>query len=307
MSSQIKQQTAAASLRVQLAEPGKTIVCPGVYDGFTARMALKAGFDCLYMTGAGTTISKLGMPDLGIATLNDMRDTASMIASLDQSVPLIADADTGYGGSVMVGRTVSQYMQAGVAALHLEDQVQSKRCGHLLNKQVVSQDEFISRIRAADIVREQRLGDILIIARTDSLQFEGYEVARDRLKAAIAVGADIAFLEGITTKEQARQICKDLAPTPVMYNNVPGGLSPDLSAQEAQELGFKLIRFPGLCLEPVFEAVTRAMEKLKEDGAPPKPERARIGSPKALFEVVGLHECIGLDAAAGGASYSRGI
>ncbi|KAK4073099.1 uncharacterized protein Triagg1_5379 [Trichoderma aggressivum f. europaeum] len=179
------QQTAVARLRAQLAEPDNIIVCPGVYDGFTARIALKAGFDCLYMTGAGTTMSRLGMPDLGIATLNDMRDTASMIASLDQSVPLIADADTGFGGPVMVGRTVSQYMQAGVAALHLEDQVQSKRCGHLLNKQIVPEDEFLSRIRAANIVRSKHLGDILIIARTDALQSEGYEVARDRLKAAI--------------------------------------------------------------------------------------------------------------------------
>ncbi|KAL7934635.1 Pyruvate/Phosphoenolpyruvate kinase-like domain-containing protein [Trichoderma chlorosporum] len=307
MPNQIAQQTATSRLRALLAEPEKIIVCPGVYDGFTARMALKTGFDCLYMTGAGTTISRLGMPDLGIATLNDMRDTASMIASLDQSVPLIADADTGFGGPIMVGRTVAQYMQAGVAALHLEDQVQSKRCGHLLNKQIVSQDEFVSRIRAANLVRSQRQGDILIIARSDALQSEGYEVARDRLKAAIAVGADIAFLEGITSKEQARQICEDLAPTPVMYNNVPGGVSPDLSAQEAQELGFKLIIYPGLCLEPVFGAVTRAMEKLKEDGAPPKSEAGRNGSPKALFEVVGLRECIKLDAAAGGASYSGGV
>lgn len=207
----------------------------------------------------------------------------------------------------MVGRTVSQYMQAGVAALHLEDQVQSKRCGHLLNKQTVPEDEFISRIRAANIVRNKHLGDILIIARTDALQSEGYEVARDRLKAAIAVGADIAFLEGITSKEQARQICEDLAPTPVMYNNVPGGLSPDLSAHEAKELGFKLIIFPGLSLEPVFESVTRAMEGLKKDGAPPKSGQDRKGSPKALFEVVGLRECIGLDAAAGGASYTGGV
>ncbi|KAL7953926.1 Pyruvate/Phosphoenolpyruvate kinase-like domain-containing protein [Trichoderma compactum] len=286
------QQTAVARLRAQLEEPDNIIVCLGVYDGFTARIALKAGFDCLYMTGAGTTMSRLGMPDLGIATLNDMRETASMIASLDQSVPLIADADTGFGG---------------VAALHLEDQVQSKRCGHLLNKQIVSEGEFVSRIRAANIVRNKQLGDILIVARTDALQSEGYEVARDRLKAAIAVGADIAFLEGITSKEQARQICQDLAPTPVMYNNAPGGLSPDLSAHEAKELGFKLIIYPGLCLESVFEGVARAMEGLKKDGAPPKSGQDGKGSPKALFEVVGLRECTGLDAAAGGASYSGGV
>lgn len=207
----------------------------------------------------------------------------------------------------MVGRTIAQYMQAGVAALHLEDQVQSKRCGHLLNKQIVAEDEFVSRIRAAVLVRKQRAGDILIIARTDALQSEGYEAARDRLKAAIAVGADIAFLEGITSKEQARQICEDLAPTPVLFNNVPGGVSPDLSVQEAKELGFKLIIYPGLCLQPIFEAVTKTMKTLKEVGAAPKPDPNSHASPKALFEVVGLRECIMLDKAAGGAAYNGGV
>jgi 2-methylisocitrate lyase-like PEP mutase family enzyme len=153
------------------------------------------------------------MPDLGIATLNDMRDNASMIANLDRKVPLIADADTGYGGmydivhvlsdilliikgSLMVGRTTQQYIQAGVAAFHLEDQVVNKRCGHLRNKELVDEEVYLTHIRAAVNARAQSDSDILIIARTDALQSLGYDAAVSRLKVAIAVGADIAFLEG---------------------------------------------------------------------------------------------------------------
>ncbi|CAK7234867.1 hypothetical protein SBRCBS47491_009094 [Sporothrix bragantina] len=277
--------TAAAKLRALLAEPGKIVVGPGVYDGFTARIALKAGFDCLYMV-----------------------KTAAMIASLNPNVPLIADADTGYGGPLMVGRTVTHYMRAGVAALHLEDQVQSKRCGHLLNKQLVPEDEFVSRIRSACLARDRDPhGDIVIIARTDALQSEGYEAARDRLRAAIAAGADVAFLEGIESEEQGKQICTELAPTPVLYNCVAGGVSPQLSVEEARALGFSLIVYPGVCLEPVFESVTRAVAVLKKDGAPPKPDPGRKGSLKSVFEVVGLRECMEFDMAAGGALYSKGV
>jgi len=158
-----------------LADPEKFIACPGVYDGFTAQIALREGVDCLYMTGAGTTMSRLGQADMGVATLHDMVTNAGMIASLSPSTPLIADADTGYGGAIMVGRTVTSYIRAGVAGLHLEDQVVNKRCGHLKGKQLVDINEYASRIRAAVLAREQSGGDIVIIARTDALQSFGYE------------------------------------------------------------------------------------------------------------------------------------
>ena len=193
--------TAATRLRELLADTSKILVCPGVYDGFTARIALQEGFACLYMTGAGTTMSRLGMPDLGVATMNDMRDHAAMIAGLDRTVPLIADADTGYGGPLMVGRTVAAYMLARVAALHLEDQVVTKRCGHLGNKELVDEEVYLSRIRAAVLMRDQTPGDIVIVARTDALQSLGYDTAVQRLKRAVEVGADVAFLEGFTTLE----------------------------------------------------------------------------------------------------------
>lgn len=163
----------------------------------------------------------------------------------------------------MISRTVSQYMKAGVAALHLEDQVQNKRCGHLLNKQLVLQDEFLLRIRAAVLARERTAGDIVIIARSDALQSLGYEIARDRLRAAIDAGADVAFLEGITSKEEGRAICQDLAPTPCLFNCVEGSALPQLSVQEAKDLGYRLIIFPGTALVPVYEMVMEAAKALK--------------------------------------------
>ena len=133
-------QPAAAILRQMLADPDKLVLCPGVYDGFTARMALTAGFDCLYMTGAGTAASVLGQPDLAIITLPEMAGNAGMIASLDRNVPVIADADTGFGSSLSVARAVQTYIQYNVAAMHIEDQAFAKRCGHLRNKELVSLD-----------------------------------------------------------------------------------------------------------------------------------------------------------------------
>ncbi|PWY90352.1 carboxyphosphonoenolpyruvate mutase [Aspergillus sclerotioniger CBS 115572] len=295
---------AVARLRQLLADESKIIVCPGVYDGFTARIALAEGFDALYMTGAGTTASRLGQPDLGVVTLNEMRGNAEMIAGLDPAVPLIADADTGFGGSLMVHRTVTEYIRAGVAALHLEDQPTSKRCGHLSNKQLVPEAEYLDRIRAAINARARSGGDIVLIARTDALQSLGYEAAVSRLKGAIALGADVAFLEGVASAEQARQVCEELKPTPVLFNAVPGGVSPDLSVQEAQELGFRLIIYPGLALGAVYQAVREAAQKLKETGT----QAVRAGQgPRDIFNVLGLQEAVALDLAAGGRLYDKGV
>ncbi|KAH8820275.1 Pyruvate/Phosphoenolpyruvate kinase-like domain-containing protein [Xylogone sp. PMI_703] len=300
---------AVKKLRELLAEKDKIIVCPGVYDGLTARIALNAGFDCLYMTGAGTTMSRLGMPDLGIATLNDMRDNAAMIASLNPRIPLIADADTGFGGPVMVGRTVTQYIRAGVAAFHIEDQVVQKRCGHLANKEIVDEDEFYSRIRAAVNARAQSEGDIVIIARTDSIQSLGCDAAVKRLKRAVELGADVVFPEGLTSKEDAKRVCQELAPTPVLLNNVLGGVTPHFTASEAAETGFKLIIYPGLALGAVFQSVSEAVNELKETGdilSATKANKNKFG-PKELFTVCGLRECMAFDMAAGGKSYDKGV
>lgn len=216
-----------------------------------------------------------------------MSQNAEMIANLDPTVPLIADADTGYGGMcikrpgicprtqglltqclgpIMVTRTVQQYSRNGVAALHIEDQVQTKRCGHLQGKQVVDVPIFISRIRAAYSARRAIGSDIVIIARTDSLQSHGYNEALLRLRAAQAAGADVAFLEGLTSKDECRQVVKDMAPFPVLLNMVEYGATPSISVSEAKEMGFKIIIFPFAGLAPAYGAIRTAYERLKHEG-----------------------------------------
>ncbi|KAK6065660.1 hypothetical protein SCUP515_11102 [Seiridium cupressi] len=320
---------APARLRELLHRDNHITVCPGVYDGFTARIALREKFECLYMTGAGTSVSRLGMPDLGILTMNDMVSNASMIASLDRKVPLIADADTGFGGPLMVAsclfrsglqpmfvtaRTVKSYISAGVAGLHLEDQVLSKRCGHLMGKEIVDEETFLGRIRAAVIARGEMkagigeaAGDIVIIARTDALQLLGFDVAVRRLQMAIDLGADVAFLEGPTSVEQCRLAVEKLAPTPVLLNMVPGGVTPNFTAAEAKEAGFKLIIYPGLMLSAVYEACASVSAELKSTGTVRRSEGQGNMSPKAVFTVCGLNECMELDKKAGGHSYESGV
>jgi len=294
---------AATRLRQMLARPG--IVCaPGICDGISARVALEAGFDCLYQSGAATTASRLGQPDVAIATLNDFVGAAQMVCSLQPSVPVIADADTGFGGPANVARTVRQYVSAGVAGMHIEDQVQTKRCGHLLGKQVVSREEFLTRIRAAVIARDSIPGgsDFVIIGRTDSAQVLGMEEAIIRLKLAADAGADVCFIEGVKTEELLRSTVAALAPKPVLVNVISGGLTPSFTTQEAERMGAKIIIFSLVSCVAMVHAVRDAMRSLKKTGT--DFSSARGMDPKAFFEVMGLNEVIELDAKAGGSAYN---
>ena len=263
------------------------------------------------MTGAGSSASVLGQPDLGLMTLDNMITNARMIASLDRTVPLIADADTGYGGPLMVSRTVQSYMAAGVAGLHLEDQVVNKRCGHLANKELVDEEVWFARIRAAVLARAEYQedvgsGDVVIIARTDALQSLGYEEAVERLKGAVELGADVAFLEGVTSVEMGRRVVEDMAPTPCLLNMVPGGVTPDMSVAEAQGVGFRVMIYPCFALEPVYHGVTRAARELKSQGYIRNEEEGCKGV-KEIFRVCGLDGCMEFDVKAGGTSYGKGF
>ena len=268
--------------------------------------------DLLSQTGAGTAASRLGMPDLGIVTLTEMAGNAAMIASLDRTVPIIADADTGFGSPLMVARTVQAYIAAGVAGLHLEDQVVSKRCGHLSNKELVDEEVFYSRIRAAVLAREEMQstvgGDIVLIARTDALQKYGYDEAVKRLKRCIELGADVAFLEGLTTLEECKRVCEDLAPTPVLLNVVPGGVTPRMGSADAKSLGFRIVIHPILAMGAVFQSVTAAFREVKQQGET-KANDANPSEPgvRELFEICGLSNCVDFDRRAGGKSYDLGI
>ncbi|QPC80164.1 hypothetical protein HYE68_010916 [Fusarium pseudograminearum] len=292
--------TAGRLLRQRIKERD-FILAPGVYDGFSARIALEVGFDVLYMTGAGVTASVHGSADLGIATLNDMRRSAEMIANLS-STPVIADADTGYGGPIMVARTVEQYSRSGVAALHIEDQVQTKRCGHLAGKLLVDLTEYLARIRAAVQARKRIGSDIVIIARTDAIQKHGYEEALKRLRAAREAGADIAFPEGLRSVDEARQIITDLAPWPVLLNMVENSVTPTLSAQEAEHLGFSIMIVPLATMAPAYTAIKAGLLKLNETGS----ANTEL-TPQALFRVCGLDASIQIDEEAGASNFKGGV
>ncbi|KAJ5751745.1 hypothetical protein N7520_008662 [Penicillium odoratum] len=294
----------ASNLRRILADPNGFVTAPGVYDGMSARLALAAGFDALYMTGAGTAASVHGHADLGICTLNDMRSNAEMLANLSPSTPLIADADTGYGGPIMVSRTTEQYARSGVAAFHIEDQVQTKRCGHLSGKLLVDTATYTTRIRAAVQARQRIGSDIVIIARTDALLGHGYEESLARLRAARDAGADVGFLEGISSREMAAQAVRDLAPWPLLLNMVEHGSTPSISAKEARELGFRIIIFPFATLGPALVAMREGLEKLKRDGLPGLDKEI---TPQMLFRVCGLDESVKLDAEAGGNAFEGGV
>ncbi|KAF5345194.1 hypothetical protein D9758_009712 [Tetrapyrgos nigripes] len=294
----------ATRLRQMLARPG-IVIAPGICDGISARCALEAGFNCLYQSGAATTASRLGGPDLAIATLNDFVQAGAMVSSLNPSVPVIADADTGFGGPAMVARTVRQYDKAGIAALHIEDQVQTKRCGHLMGKQVVSRDEFLQRIRAAVLARDSIPGgsDFVIIGRTDSAQVLGMEEAWIRLKLAAAAGADVCFIEGVKSKELLVETVNRLAPTPVLCNVISGGLTPAFTSWEAEEMGAKIIIFSLVSCVAMVHAVRAAMQSLKKTGT--DFQSAQGMDPKQFFQVMGLDEVVDFDAAAGGKAFQQ--
>ncbi|KAL2015238.1 hypothetical protein VTK56DRAFT_6034 [Thermocarpiscus australiensis] len=302
---------AAATLRAQLVQPDSIVVCPGVQDGLSARVCLQQGFKNLYMTGAGTAISLLGMPDLALTTADDMVRNASNIASLDRSVPLIADADTGFGGPVMVERTVERYILAGVAGLHIEDQVTTKRCGHLLGKELVDTDTFLARIRAADAARKRLGDDIVIIARTDALQSYGFDEAVARLKAAIEAGADVAFLEGLNTLDEMRQATAALAPAPCLLNMISGGVTPLVSAKEAKEMGFKIQIWPCFAMTAAYLAYQKVAKELMETGAVSEnmaeDGKTVIGGIREIFELCGLKECAAFDKQVGGKAFINGV
>ena len=208
------------------------VIAPGAYDGLTAKLVAQAGFPAVYMTGAGTSVSH-GYPDFGLLTMSEMVDNAARIVrSVD--VPVIADADTGYGNELNVFRTVREYEQRGVAAIHIEDQVSPKRCGHLDDKEIVPRDDYIAKIRAA--VAARRDGDFVIIARTDARAVAGFDEAIKRANAALAAGADMAFVEAPQTMEELAAVPK-LVAGPCLLNVVRGGKTPEIDLRQRAGAG----------------------------------------------------------------------
>jgi len=252
-------------LRELLARP-EPLVAPGAYDALSARLVEQAGFDVVYMTGFGTTASLAGRPDVGLLTGTEMVDNARRIAAA-VDVPVIADADTGYGNAINVVRTVQAYEQAGVAGIHLEDQVMPKKCGHMSGKAVIPADEMVGKIRAA--VAARRDPDFLLIARTDAAAVEGLSAAIDRARAYADAGADVLFVEAPTSEDDIARVAEELrGVAPLVFNWAEGGRTPPIPLARIAELGFALVLFPIGTLLAATAGIRRLLASLRDDGVP---------------------------------------
>lgn len=254
--------TKTKRLRELLGAP-RPLLAPGAYDGITARLVAQAGFEAVYMTGAGTAAT-LGYPDFGLVTMTEMVENAARIADA-VPIPLIADADTGYGNELNVTRTVRAYEARGVAGIHLEDQVSPKRCGHLDGKEVVPLEAYLTNIRAA--VAARRDPDFLLIARTDARAVIGFEEAITRANAALAAGADMAFVEAIPDLDELARVPQRVQ-GPCLLNVVPGGKTPIVSAADAADMGYRLVIYPSLLIESGIVAGDAALAALRATGRP---------------------------------------
>jgi len=247
-----------ATFRELLDGPG-LVVAPGAWDAIGARLVEQAGFPLVYMTGAGTAVSR-GFPDYGLLTLTEMAANAAVLAG-SVSVPVLADADTGYGNELNVTRTVREYEARGVAGIHLEDQVSPKRCGHLDGKEVVDRDRFVSKIEAAVAARSS--DEFVIVARTDAVSTRGLDDAIDRANTALDAGADVAFVEAPPTVEDAAAV-PERVHGPCLLNIVPGGKTPVLDLADAEAMGYKLAIVPTLLLKTVLAAGDAVLRDLAE-------------------------------------------
>ena len=258
------------------------IVAPGAYDCITATLIARAGFPAVYMTGAGTAASH-GYPDYGLVTMSEMVGNASRIAGV-VDLPIIADADTGYGNELNVVRTVREYERHGIAAIHIEDQVFPKKCGHLDNKEIIPFADYIAKIRAAADAR--RSPDFVIIARTDARAVVGFEEAIMRANAALAAGADIAFVEAPQTIDEVKAVPK-LVGGPCLLNVVRRGKTPPVELRDAEAMGYKLAILPTLLFRGVIGCCEELLAQVKKGVFPAPPKDL---SPHEAFARFGAEE-----------------
>ena len=264
----------------------ETVVAPGAYDALTARIMEQAGFPAVYMTGFGTAASLLGRPDVGLLTMSQMVDNARRMAQA-VDVPLIADADTGYGNPLNVIRTVQEYELAGVSAIHIEDQVTPKKCGHMEGKQVIAASEMVEKIHAA--IEARNSPDFVIIARTDARAVEGLDSALRRARMYREAGADVLFVEAPQSEQEVAQIASDLADSPLLFNFAEGGKTPPVPLARLSELGYRMVIFPIGALLAATTAVRKLAAELQTHGTPAAllPEMISF---KEFNQMIGLSE-----------------
>ena len=255
---------APARLR-ELLNSGQTVVAPGAFDPLAARLVEEAGFAAVYMTGFGTSAALLGRPDVGLLTMTEMADSAGRIAAC-VDIPLIADADTGYGNPLNVIRTVGAYEAAGVAGLHIEDQVAPKKCGHMEGKQVIGADEMAQKVRAAVDARTDP--DFVIIARTDARAVEGLDSALDRARRYRDAGADVLFIEALVSEAEIEAVAAAFPDVPLLFNWTEGGKTPPVSLDRLSELGYRIVIFPIGTLLAATAAMRRILREIAAAGTP---------------------------------------
>jgi 2-methylisocitrate lyase-like PEP mutase family enzyme len=248
----------------ELIAAGPTLYVPGCYNAMSARVLEAAGFGAIYMTGYGTSLALTGLPDAGLASMTEMVMNARYIASAVR-VPLIADADNGYGNAINVIRTVREYIGAGVAGIHLEDQVMPKRCGHVAGRVVIGFEEAVGKVRAAADARDDLDPDFVLIARTDSRGAQGgsLDEAIRRANAFLAAGADLAFIEGPTSAEEVRRICSEVT-GPVFYNMT--GVSPRFTLEEMRAMKIAVCISPNAMLRSALAAMYDLALQMHDEG-----------------------------------------
>ena len=276
------------TLRQQLSN-GPIVVAPGVYDALGASLAQKAGFRTLYLSGASIAYTRFGRPDIGLVGMSEVAETLSVIRER-VDMPIVVDADTGFGNALNVQRTVALFERCGAAAIQIEDQTLPKRCGHLTGKTLVPAGEMMGKVRAACDAR--RSDETLIVARTDAIAVEGFAAALDRASSYVDAGADIAFVEAPRTQDELRQVVTTLGGrVPLIANMVEGGATPALDAAALQALGFRLAIFPGGLVRAIGRLMDDYFASLKSHGST-EPFRDRMLDFAGLNEVLGTAEIL---------------
>lgn len=276
-------QSRSARLRTLLGD--RTIVMPGAFNALTARAIERAGFEGIYLSGAALANSRLGVPDVGLTTLSEAAEHAASCAAVT-TVPLIADADTGFGGPENAARTVREFERAGISGLHLEDQEFPKRCGHLAGKRLVPVSEFCEKLAAAAAAR--RDPDFLIIARTDARGVTSYDDAVARAHAYLAAGAHMIFPEALQSSEELERFVRDV-PAPLLANMTEFGRTPYLSVADFAALGYRIVIFPVTLQRIAMKAVIEALEELRACGS----QRGlldRMQTRQELYDLLGYQE-----------------
>jgi len=275
----------AAGLRALARRPGIAIA-PGCFDALSAALIERAGFECAYLSGASIAYTRFGRPDIGLVSMSEVAETISVIRERT-SLPLIVDADTGFGNALNTYRTVRLFERMGAAGIQLEDQVMPKRCGHLRGKTLVAGAEMAGKIAAACEARAN--GDTMIIARTDAIAVEGFDAALDRAERYVEAGADMLFIEALQTREQMETaVTRFSSRVPLLVNMVEGGDTPMTNARDLEALGFSVVIFPGALVRALTFQATEFLASLRRDGD-------TRGFAQRMMDFKGLQSLLGTD------------